>query len=113
MKLRVSAVRRRNPKLAVAIEPWVTGDVADIPVDVWRALEQGNPAGGVLPFDEWPRWARSIAWFRAPQDAGVGDTIHRMLGSAGVLFEATMEALGVPCRCPERKTEFNARFPYA
>jgi len=63
--------------------------------------------------NRWPKWAKAAATFKTAEDKGVGDTIKRMLGTAGIFFEATMKTLGVPCHCPERREEFNARFPYS
>lgn len=65
-----------------------------------------------IPRDQWPKWASAVASFAKPEDKGVGDTVKRMLGSAGVLFQATLQALGLPCGCDQRQAEYNARFPY-
>lgn len=69
-----------------------------------------NASGAVE--DRWPRWAKGVAQFKSKEDNGVGDTVHRMLGAVGEIFEATMRKIGVPCKCPERREEWNKRYPY-
>ena len=64
------------------------------------------------PHDSWPAWALAVERLRATEDVGVGDTIKRLLGSVGTLFEVTLRAMGAPCRCPERKDTWNAMFTY-
>jgi len=45
-------------------------------------------------------------------DIGVGSTIERELGRAGVAFKAVLATLGVPCGCADRRDEWNALYPY-
>lgn len=66
----------------------------------------------VVPADEWPLTARVIRRLRAPEDRGVGDTIHRHLGAPGRWFESAMTTLGVQCGCADRRDWLNRRFPY-
>lgn len=60
----------------------------------------------------WPLWAKAIGAFRETVDAGVGDTVHRMLGAPGTAFKAMMTTVGAPCGCNERKDEWNRSYPY-
>ena len=70
--------------------------------------------GKALPEKEWPFWAKAIAIVRSTDDAGVGDTAHRIIGDfASEQFSAWHQTiLGEPCKCPERQAEWNERFPY-
>lgn len=60
-----------------------------------------------------PAWVRLVAYFRLPEDAGIGDTVARyaaMLG--GEQFKALSKKIGLPCGCTERQAEWNAKYPY-
>ena len=61
---------------------------------------------------KWPLWAKIIGKLRSPEDAGVGDTIHRMLGMQGESFKAQLKADGAPCACDRRQVEWNAKYHY-
>lgn len=63
-------------------------------------------------FESWPKWARSVAWFKRSEDRGVGDTIYRMTRGAGVFWKATMEALGVPKVKRSNRDNLNSLYPY-
>lgn len=83
---------------------------------------QGNPVIGPprppapppepVPSDKWPSWANWVAGQKAEPDRGVGDTIERMLGIGGKIFQASMKLIGVPCGCNARKAEWNIKYPY-
>ena len=60
----------------------------------------------------WPLWAVAVRKLASEADRGVGDTIHRLLGSGGEAFKATMKALGVPCGCDRRRDDWNSQYPY-
>lgn len=62
--------------------------------------------------DQWPRWAKMIARFKKPQDAGVGDTFKRMAGKFGERYKSATKALGIPCNCEQRQKEWNEKYPY-
>ncbi|MBC7783543.1 MAG: hypothetical protein H7144_06865 [Burkholderiales bacterium] len=84
--------------------------VIDTDSDAWpdREVIVAEP----VPAAEWPAWALSVADMRDVPDAGVGDTVHRMLGELGVIAKATLKSIGVPCGCDKRQTLWNARYPY-
>lgn len=63
-------------------------------------------------FNSWPKWARSVSWFKRNEDRGVGDTIYRMTHGAGVFWTATAEALGIPKVKRSNRDKINALYPY-
>jgi len=65
-----------------------------------------------VPPTIWPAWANLVAARATPSDIGVGSTIERELGRAGVAFKAVLATLGVPCGCADRRDEWNALYPY-
>ena len=68
---------------------------------------------GVDPL-EWPAWARGVELLRFPEDVGVGDTVERWAAKVGgAQFKAMAKAVGLPCRCAQRREEWNKRFPYS
>jgi hypothetical protein len=62
----------------------------------------------------WPMWAKAIAALRAEGDAGVGDTVYRLIGPVtSEKFQRWHRlAFGRECGCPERRAEWNVRYPY-
>lgn len=70
------------------------------------------PPPARVPLGKWPGWAIALADMRDPDDAGVGDTVHRLLAEGGTAFKATMAVVGVPCGCDERRHDWNAMYPY-
>jgi hypothetical protein len=64
-----------------------------------------------VPRSEWPRWAKSISLWSNPSDAGIGDTVKRLLGPGGEAFKAMMESFGAPCGCADRQAEWNQAYP--
>jgi hypothetical protein len=61
----------------------------------------------------WPTWARALAMLREPQDRGLGDTVRRTLGPIHEAYSEARRALGAtPCKCRDRQTRWNHRFPY-
>jgi len=63
---------------------------------------------------EWPGWARGLAVLRRPEDTGVGDTVHRIIGdTASATFAKWHKIMfGTDCGCPERRAEWNKTYPY-
>lgn len=82
----------------------------------FKTWEQGKGPGqfaGVKHDDKPPSWVGLVSYFKAPEDAGVGDTVQRyaaMLG--GELFKQWSKRLGLPCGCTQRQAEWNVRWPY-
>lgn len=65
------------------------------------------------PSGEWPDWAKGVALLATPEDIGVGDTVERWARKfGGIQFKAMSKAIGMPCRCDERRAEWNRRYPY-
>ncbi len=61
----------------------------------------------------WPIWSKAVKLLATPEDAGIGDTIHRLAGVAGTTFEAMfLRFFKRPCGCEVRRDLFNGRFPY-
>lgn len=67
-----------------------------------------------VPRDQWPFAANQIAHLAAPPDVGVGDTIKRLLGTTGVIYQAIFTALtGSACTgCGFRQAKWNGLYPY-
>ena len=63
----------------------------------------------------WPVWARLVASQSSAEDAGVGDTVERVVGPfGGRAFKVWhLAVFGVVCRCAQRQAEWNTRFPYS
>jgi hypothetical protein len=62
----------------------------------------------------WPIWAKTVSLFRSTKDHGIGDTAERIFGSfGGEIFRRSLQKLtGKTCRCCDRKTTWNQKFPY-
>ena len=61
----------------------------------------------------WPMWALIAVLVKVDGDAGVGDTIARVIGPiGGDAYRAWRASLGRPCRCKERQEQLNKRYPY-
>ncbi len=68
------------------------------------------------PFDEakWPLKAKVISRLRLPGEAGLGDTVARVLARFGAdgmkrLYKAVT---GQDCGCGDRQQKLNAMYPY-
>ena len=59
---------------------------------------------------EWPLLARGIARLALPEDVGVGDTVKRVIGKAGEVWEALTNGCSA---CADRRAHLNAKFPYS
>jgi hypothetical protein len=66
------------------------------------------------PFADWPAQARGIASLRTDQDAGVGDTVHRLSTTIGAkqTTDLVKTLLGWDCGCAKRRAALNAAYPY-
>ena len=64
--------------------------------------------------DQWPAAAALIATLAAHGEVGVGDTIKRLLGTTGKLYQATFKAItGSDCTgCGFRQAKWNGLYPY-
>lgn len=67
-----------------------------------------------IPRDQWPTAAVLVATLRTPEDSGVGDTIKRLIGTAGAVYQAAFRAVtGHSCTgCGFRQTKWNQLYPY-
>ena len=76
--------------------------------------DNATPRFEPVPRDEWPLAAKSIAALATDQDAGVGDTIKRLLGSTGRIYQALFKSLtGKNCTgCGFRQNKWNQLYPY-
>ena len=79
------------------------------------ACSPGNPPKPpqIMPYDDWPLWAKAIAELKADDEQGVGDTFERIAASmGGVAFKAWAKAAGIDCGCDARKASWNVLYPY-
>lgn len=67
-----------------------------------------------VPPADWPLRAKAVAKLRKKAEAGVGDTIARLIGERNsALWEKAVIAItGKPCRCKGRRARLNRLFPY-
>ncbi len=65
-----------------------------------------------VPREQWPAWARWVAFRAKKGDAGVGDTVARELRLPGDLFKAAMRTMGADCGCNARQQVWNQKYPY-
>ena len=70
-----------------------------------------RPAPPVLPPFR-PEEAAAISDSRRQADRGLGDTVARMLGSAGEKMKLWLAERGIDCGCSNRQEWLNQRFPY-
>jgi len=85
--------------------------------NAWANRETKPVPPAADPYDQnhWPEWVRLMAKAGDPgKDAGVGDTVHRIIGdyNSQRFSDWHKEKFGEPCKCPERQAEWNARWPY-
>lgn len=66
-----------------------------------------------VPLGKWPLWAKTLAKLAQPDDAGIGDTVARVVGPfGGDAFKRWHRViLGYSCGCENRQREWNARYP--
>lgn len=61
-----------------------------------------------------PAWAKAVAAWKAPSDAGVGDTFHRLATKVGANHVSRLVAwFGIDCGCEGRRELWNVMYPYA
>lgn len=65
-----------------------------------------------VPREQWPRVVKLIAWRRKEGEAGVGDTLARLVPQ-GEAFKAFTNRHGIDCGCARRQQKLNERYPYA
>lgn len=102
-------------------KPWVTDDGRHRMCRVcwwhWNVQpyrpRKAPPPPPPGPAGEWPRWAKALARRRRPGEKGVGDTLKRKLGLAGVLFTAAAKRLGFDCGCADKQAGMNRDYPYS
>lgn len=66
-----------------------------------------------LPHNQWPLWARSIAWLAIDADKGVGDVVYRTVGPENSeAFKAWYKkTTGKNCGCVGRQARWNQQYP--
>jgi hypothetical protein len=65
-----------------------------------------------VPREKWPLAVKAIARLAMDQDAGIGDTIHRLMGSGGEIFERMFKQIaGRDCGCQNRRAILNRMYP--
>lgn len=93
--------------------------VAEILEETNAVIAGGPPAPrAALPLGQkqtWPWWTLPIVLFKAEADAGLGDTIARVIGPiGGETYKAWyLETFGKSCGCAARQEDLNQQFPYA
>lgn len=66
-----------------------------------------------IPYEDWPVWAKWLKRaFAKPEDVGIGSTIERTLGMFGKGYKSTLQAMGLPCGCADRKAEYDIIYRY-
>jgi hypothetical protein len=81
-------------------------DFFGVPFEEFRALRRS-----AVPYADWPLWAKAVKSWSLPSDRGIGDTVHRLLGTPGIIAQATFKSLGIPCECDARRAGWNASYP--
>jgi hypothetical protein len=94
--------------------------------DRWEALKQkyrkpndASPAPAApvaaVPRFMWPLWAQGLAVFASDSDAGVGDTVARVVGPIGgeAFKKWHKHYFGKECGCTGRQELWNKQYPYA
>ena len=87
-------------------------------------LRAGQPPGLIAPasikpampqpFAGWPVWAKGVALLEAEEDAGIGDTIARMLkkASLGAFTSSNLKKIGIDCGCDANQARLNVKYRY-
>ncbi len=85
----------------------------------YRALWDGRevpppPLPLPVPYADWPPWVKGVAGMRTDGEAGVGDTVKRLLVTSGAdwLFRTFVVKLVGDCKCESRRVALNAKYPY-
>lgn len=76
--------------------------------------QPASAALSAIPRDQWPWAARLIANRARPGEAGVGDTLARLLGIVGgELYKwFYIWITGADCGCGDRQARLNALYPF-
>lgn len=99
----MAQLHNQRPLLRRAGQP-----AAPVPVPI------SLPVAIALPFDQWPLWAKTLAFMRHETDKGLGDTVVHIIGEhRSDAFQAWFLAkFGKSCGCKDRQAWMNQRFPY-
>jgi hypothetical protein len=67
-----------------------------------------------VPREQWPGWAKGIAFFEDVKDKGIGDTVAEVIGPfTSSLFKKWHRMIfKTECNCPKRQAQWNAVYPY-
>lgn len=123
----VHTIVNANPQISEAhgwpldlpgIEDWVDQfNAAICEANGWK--QYYIPTEGGIKFypanpGEWPVWAKAIKLVGKPPDAGVGDTIHRLIGDENsATFKAWYHTtFGRTCGCHGRQKLWNQQYHY-
>lgn len=62
----------------------------------------------------WPLWAKGLRAVKREGEAGVGDTIERLVGkwNSQVFKTWYLKTFGKQCGCSRRKEHLNKSYPY-
>ena len=102
-------------------KPWVTDNGRHLACRVcwlhWNGppfQATNNAPAAPLPVTAWPRWAKALARRKRDGEAGVGDTLERLLRHlGGNAFKAAYRRLtGGDCGCTDRQARLNVAYPY-
>lgn len=79
-----------------------------------RAARHGGGLLVPLPRSEWPSWTIAIRLAANSADAGIGDTVVRLIGPVTSEKFKTWYRLifKKECGCERRQAEWNAKYPY-
>lgn len=65
-----------------------------------------------VDYANWPAWAKTMESLKADADKGVGDTVKRLLGKFGEVYQTVLKKMGMPCGCNARRDQYNIQYPY-
>jgi len=91
----------------------IEGDSVRLTLDDWNELRRKYAEP--VPRSQWPLWAKAIAFLANDDEAGVGDTVKRLIGNyRSEAFKSWHKrTFGFDCGCAKRQKEWNERFNYA
>lgn len=80
----------------------------------WKPPPASGPTRVVEKIVRNERMIAAVKRFRKPGDAGVGDTLERILhkGGGGIYKKAFSKIMGRSCGCGDAKARLNQDFPY-
>jgi len=112
------AVKYDWPMERAAVADWVDAYNAKIcEANNWREFYiagGGEHHSCRIEYDGWPLWAKAMEKLRTPEDKGVGDTVHRIIGedNSDKLKEWYLKTFHRICGCDGRKAEWNVKYSY-